>query len=123
MLLIWVLAPGGEDVVCISSAYFSILINGSPKEFFQARRVISQGDPLSQFLLMIVDEALCRLLEVAGNGNLIEGFKLVSSGPIIAHLQVLDGTLIFCDVKEDQIKNVKAALFGAICLLRMGYEK
>lgn len=72
---------------------------------------------------MIVDEALRCLLEVGGNENLIEGFKLVSSGPIIAHLQFLDGTLIFCDVKEDQSKNVKAALFGAICLLRMGYEK
>ena len=61
---------------CISSATFSILINGSPIGFFQAQRGLRQGDPLSPFLFTIVREALGCMITTAGEANLISGFKL-----------------------------------------------
>ena len=48
---------------CISTVKFSILINGSPKDFFGSSRGLRHGDPLSPLLFVIVMEALSRLLD------------------------------------------------------------
>ena len=50
---------------CISIVKFSILINGSPKDFFGNSRGLRQGDPLSLLLFVIVMEALSQLLDGA----------------------------------------------------------
>lgn len=43
---------------CVLSAGFSIIINGSPKVFFQSSRGLHQVDPLSPSLFVIVVETL-----------------------------------------------------------------
>ena len=85
---------------CISSSWFSIIINGSPKGFFHAQRGLRQGDPLSPFLFDIVGEAFSRML-VAAERRLIQGFAAAPNSPIISHLQFADDTIIFCDANED----------------------
>jgi hypothetical protein len=42
---------------CISSVRFSVMINGNPSTFFNSSHGLQQGDPLSQFLFVIVMEA------------------------------------------------------------------
>ena len=59
---------------CLTSANFSILINGSPFGFFPASKGLCQGDPLSPFLIVIVGEDLRRMLHAACKANLIKGF-------------------------------------------------
>lgn len=39
---------------CVSTAHFSILLRGSPFEYFAASRGLRQDDPLSPFLFLLV---------------------------------------------------------------------
>ena len=61
----------------------------------------------------------------AENQNLISGFRVAKTAPSISHLQFADDTLIFCEAKEDQIKNVKAILycFEAVLGLKINFFK
>jgi hypothetical protein len=49
---------------CISSVWFSILVNGTPEGFFNISRGIRQGYPLSLLLFVLVMEALSRMVNV-----------------------------------------------------------
>ena len=56
-------------ICCISTVKFSILINGSPSNFFGSSRGIQQGDPLSPLLFDFVMEALSCMLDVAATAG------------------------------------------------------
>ena len=55
---------------CISTASFSVLINGSPAGFFQGTRGLRQGDPISPYLYVLGMEALSCLINKAVRGGL-----------------------------------------------------
>ncbi|XP_042950095.1 uncharacterized protein LOC122282210 [Carya illinoinensis] len=64
---------------CITTATFSILINGSPRGFFKAERGLRQGDPISPFLFILCTEVLSRLLAKSEVLREIEGWELSKS--------------------------------------------
>ena len=64
---------------CISTVKISILLNGSPSNFFGSSRGIQQGDPLSPFLFDIVIEALSCMLDVAASTGQFSGFSAGST--------------------------------------------
>lgn len=74
---------------------------------------------------MIVGEALSRMMLVAGEANLINGFMPASNASKVTHLQYADDTIIFCVVEEEQVKNVVAVLkcFKAVFGLKVNFHK
>ena len=90
--------------MCISTAQFSVLVNGTPCGFFPSSRGLRQGDPLSPFLFIIVMEALSRLLARARDGGFISGFDVGRINHIsISHLLFADDTLILYGAALEQL--------------------
>lgn len=52
---------------CVCSAKFSVIINGSLEGYFQGKRGLRQGDPISPYLFLIVMEAFTALLHYRVN--------------------------------------------------------
>ena len=63
---------------CMSTAFFSVLINGSPAGFFPSSRGLRQGDPLSPYLFVIGMEALSCLINRAVDGNYLSGSRVAN---------------------------------------------
>ena len=113
---------------CISTASFSIMVNGSPTDFFQNSRGLRQGDPLSPYLFVIGMEALSQLLNRAVDGNYLSGSKIASrdgDGSVVSHLLYVDDTLLFCGASKDQLKYLSWLLmwFEALSGLRINLNK
>jgi hypothetical protein len=83
---------------CISSARFSVLINGVPSGFFGSCRGVRQSDPLSPFLFVLVMEAFSRMLGAFTDRGLISGFSVGTrelDRVTVSHLLFADDTLVF----------------------------
>ena len=59
---------------CLSSASFSVLVNGTAKGWIKAYRGLRQADPLPPFLFTIVVDVLSRMLFRVEERGLFEGF-------------------------------------------------
>jgi hypothetical protein len=102
---------------------FSVLVNGSPNFFFSSSRGLRQGDPLSPLLFVFMMDALSRMIYVAVNGGLLEGFKVCNA--IFSHLLFADDTLIFCSAHSAQLRYLRSLflLFEAASGLKVNLAK
>ncbi|RVX00219.1 putative ribonuclease H protein [Vitis vinifera] len=60
---------------CISTAKFSVLVNGVPTGFFSSTKGLRQGDPLSPHLFVLGMEVLSALLRRAAVGGFFSGCR------------------------------------------------
>ena len=96
---------------CVSTARFSILVNGCLSGFFPSIRGLRQGDPLSPLLFLLVMEALsCMMKRVAdwggaADGGFLTSFSVGSQDDTMAVSDLLfaDDTLILCGAASDQV--------------------
>eukprot|EP00253_Pinus_taeda_P002060 PITA_02060 len=97
----------------ISSAFFSILINGIPTSTFRSYRGIRQGDPLSPFLFIIMAEGLGRCIKNAIQAQDLKGITL-HNAPTVSHQQFVDDNMIFGypSVHEARTLNSLLSLFS-----------
>ena len=114
--------------MCISTAPFSMLINGSPAGFFGSSHGLRQGDPLSPLLFLLVMEVLSRLLKRTEDGGSLSGFQAgpnTSGGLHISHLLFADDSILFCDAFEEQLLHIRMVLifFEAITGLKVNVGK
>ncbi|CAL9238819.1 unnamed protein product, partial [Arabidopsis halleri] len=82
--------------ICISTPSYSIAFNGELIVFFQGKKGIRQGDPMSSHHFFLVMDILAKLLD----SGVVQGrfsLHLKCLVPMITHLSFADDVLIFCD--------------------------
>lgn len=75
--------------VCISSARFSILINGFPFGFFPTERGFHQGDPMSPALFTIILDVLSRLLARVEEEGRLNGVKVSRTRSLVLCMHMI----------------------------------
>ncbi|WJZ95322.1 hypothetical protein VitviT2T_014100 [Vitis vinifera] len=113
---------------CISTASFSVLVNGSPTGFFRSSKGLRQGDPLSPYLFVLGMEALSSLINRAVRGSFLSGCRIGGRegvGIQVTHLLFADDTLVFCDDSQEQLTFLSWLLmwFEATSRLRINLNK
>lgn len=104
---------------CLSTARFSMTINGTSSAMFRSGKGIKQGDPISPFLFIMIVEVLSVMIK------LVAGFKPSENAFSITHLQFTDDLIVFLDNDVEQIQNLKNILlaFELISGLRVNFKK
>lgn len=77
----------------VTTAWFVVLINGIPTEYFQGNRGLRQGRPLSLYLFILVVEGLRLLIQHAKRQPYFQGLK-VARGMSITHLLFVDDVIV-----------------------------
>lgn len=95
-------------MTCVSSSYFSVLVNGSPNGFFPGARGLRQGDPLSPSLFVLCIEVLSRLLRNLKRPDFAYDPKCVALG--LNHLVFADDLLVFARGDFSSVLSVKKCL-------------
>ena len=94
---------------CISTANFSVLVNGVPVGYFSNSRGLRQGDPLSPYLFVLGMEVLSVLLRRVVDGGFILGCSLRGRGGMkmnVSYLLFADDTIIFCKARQDHLTSL-----------------
>ena len=91
----------------VSSAFFSILVNGSPSNPFNASRGIRQGDLLSPFLFIIAVEGLGRLLKNRRSENKIRGLSLTTRMDPQTHQHFVDDNMLMGPSLVQEARGIK----------------
>ncbi|RVW46326.1 LINE-1 reverse transcriptase-like [Vitis vinifera] len=113
---------------CISTAKFSLLVNGVPTGFFPSSKGLRQGDPLSPYLFVMGMEVLSALIRRAVGGGFVSGYNLKGRGGLVmevSHLLFADDTIIFCEAKKEYLTSLSwiLAWFEAASGLRINLAK
>lgn len=95
---------------CVSTASYSLNINGEPTGLILGKRGLRQGDPLSSYLFVIVMETLtCILKEKAQLPDFHHHWRCDQTK--IINLCFADDLMIFCRGELQSIKHIKDSLF------------
>jgi hypothetical protein len=76
-------------MACVTTVNTTVLINGSPTDFFKIYRGLRQGCPLSPLLFLLVVECLSRLMKNVVDEGTFHGLKVTIS-IYISHLLFVD---------------------------------
>jgi hypothetical protein len=97
-------------MMCVTSASYSVLVNGAPVGLISPSRGIRQGDPISPYLFLLCAESLSSLLSQAEIDGSIVGVPTSSRGPRINHLFFADDSLLFCKASQEQWQRLSMLL-------------
>ena len=98
---------------CISTVQFSMLVNGSPANFFGSSRGLRQGDLLSPMLFLVMMEVFSRMVKRMEGARLLGGFRVDGRRgreECVSHLLFAEDTILFCEAAVEQILYVRLLL-------------
>ena len=109
---------------CITTSWFSVALNGSLHGFFEGRRGVRQGDPLSPYLFVLGMEVLTGILDYGAKGPLFT-FHPKCRRESLSHLMFADDVLIFSGANRDSLSIIKQGLglFQGLSGLEINQDK
>ena len=109
----------------VSGGSVAIKVNDDTGKYFQTKKGLRQGDPLSSILFNIVAAMLAILIERAKTEGQIEGVipHLVDGG--LSILQYADDTILFMEHDIEKARNLKLILsaFEQLSGLKINFHK
>ena len=112
----------------MSSAKFSVLVNGVPVGFFPSTKGLRQGDPLSPYLFVMGMEVLDVLIRRVVEGGFLLGCSIRGgsrSSLNISHLFFADDTIVFYKASKEHLTHLSWILlwFEAASSLRINLSQ
>ncbi|KAG6488356.1 hypothetical protein ZIOFF_049599 [Zingiber officinale] len=94
---------------CVTSSWFSILVNGQLSSFFRSQRGLRQGDPISPFLFILAAELLSRGIESLFAAY--PGMAYATGCDMrVSHLTYADDVVLFLNGSLDCVRRGKGFL-------------
>jgi hypothetical protein len=94
-------------MLCVTTVRYFVKFNGALLKAFSPTRGLRQGDPLSSFLFLFVDDGLSALLCSEVNVGGLSLVKVCRRAPGVSHLLFADETLLFVKADGGQAERVK----------------
>jgi hypothetical protein len=108
-----------------SKGSVGIKVNDSVGHYFQKKKGVREGDPLSPILFNIVVDVLAILIARTKDNSLVRGLvpNLVDDG--LSILQYADDTILFMENNLEEVKNMKLLLcaFEQLSGLKTNFHK
>lgn len=95
---------------CISSALFSILVNGNPTRYIMPKRGLRQGNPLSPYLFLLYTEGFSMLIRNGLERCVFHGYRVTPIGILISHLFFADDSIMIGNALVEEAQGVVEVL-------------
>ncbi|KAJ0230967.1 Reverse transcriptase domain-containing protein [Hirschfeldia incana] len=101
-----------------------MVINGELHGYFQGKRGLRQGDPISSLLFVLAMDVLSKMLDEGARTNRFKPHPSCEE-PLITHLSFADDVLVFFDGSEESLRGILEILeeFKQLSGLRVNKEK
>lgn len=91
--------------LCITTAYFSVQVNGELAGYFQSERGLRQGCALSPYLFAICMNVLSKLLDKSAHANQF-GYHPKCKNLGLTHLSFADDLMVFTDGRVRSVESI-----------------
>lgn len=94
---------------CVTTPSYNLVINGELHGYFEGKKGLRQGDPISSLLFVLAMDVLSKKLD-KGVMDGVFGLHPSCEAPLITHLSFADDILIFFDGTEDSLRGILSIL-------------